>query len=120
MKWKLMLSLALVFTLHSAFAAHNYQRSFTVSFTTGKTYEVSISGNTLTWKGVSGSDRDMVQTVTVKHIALEKNIDIFQWQEKRGYFVTFIVDFNKNKAVTSTKTIENQDWLTEGEIRSLK
>lgn len=98
------------------FASGGYEHEFIVHFDTGNIYGVSIKGDSLTWTGMAGEDKEMEQTVTVKHISLANNIEVFQWKEKRGYFVTFILDTLNKKAITSTKNTENQDWLVAGEI----
>jgi hypothetical protein len=57
----------------------------------------------------------MIVEIPFKHITLSKNIDIYQWNEKRGYFDTFIVDKSNAVAVTSTKNA-NKEWLVKGKV----
>lgn len=120
MKGKRLLAFILSITSSFVFAAENYKKEFIVHFDTGNTYKVSIVDDSLTWEGIVGEDRGMVQTVSIKRLPLAKNIEVFQWKEPRGYFVTFILDALNNKGITSTRAKDNQDWLIIGEITSLK
>ncbi len=99
---------------------NNYKSEFTVHFETGNSYEVSIQQDVLTWKGLSGEDENMVQTVKVRHRMLAKNINIFQWKEQRGYFVTFVLDTLNKIGITSTKGLNDNDWLVAGKISNFK
>jgi hypothetical protein len=89
---------------------------FIVRFETGNAYDVMIKKNLLRWKGIAGEDLNMIVEIPFKHIALSKNVDIYQWNEKRGYFDTFIVDKSNGVAVTSTKNANNKEWLVKGKI----
>ncbi|MGQ3891259.1 hypothetical protein [Legionella sp. CNM-4043-24] len=121
MKNKKLISFILFALSSFAYATSEiYSMDFTVHFNTGNTYEVSIKGNSLAWTGVAGEDKDMKETVTIKHMTLSKNIEVFQWKEKRGYFDTFIVDTRNKTAITSTKNAKNEDWLVKGKITNLK
>ena len=121
MKNKMLLSFLLSILSSFGFAGiENYKSDFTVYFDTGNAFDVSIRGDSLMWKGMAGEDKGTEQTVKIKHVSLAKNVEVFQWKEKRGYFVTFVVDTLNKKAITSTKNDKNQDWLVEGKITYLK
>lgn len=92
---------------------------FIVRFETGNAYEVKIKKNLLRWKGIAGEDLNMIVEIPYKHIMLSKNVDIYQWNEKRGYFDTFIVDKSNAVAVTSTKNANNSEWLVKGKVNFL-
>lgn len=92
---------------------------FMVRFETGNSYDVTINKNLLKWQGIAGEDLNMVLEIPVKHIALSKNVDVYQWNEKRGYFVTFIVDKSNSTGITSTKNSNNKEWLVKGKIEFL-
>lgn len=102
------------------FTAENYTKTFTVQFDTGNSYSVSILNTNLTWKGVAGEDLGVEISVDIKRQTLSDNIEIFQWKEPRGYFVTFVLDSVNKKGITSTKADNNQDWLVEGKIIDLE
>lgn len=102
-----------VFTFASPSKKFNH---FIVRFETGNAYDVTIKKNLLRWKGIAGEDLNMIANVPFKQIALSKNVDIYQWNEKRGYFVTFIVDKANAVAVTSTKNATNKEWLVKGRV----
>lgn len=100
-----------------AFASPSKEFShFIVRFETGNSYDVTIKKSLLRWKGIAGEDLDMIVEIPFKHIALSKNIDIYQWNEKRGYFDTFIIDKSNAVAVTSTKSSNNKEWLVKGKV----
>ena len=100
-----------------AFASPSKEFShFIVRFETGNAYDITIKKNLLRWKGIAGEDLNMIIEVPFKHITLSKNIDIYQWNEKRGYFDTFIVDKSNAVAVTSTKNANNKEWLVKGKV----
>ncbi|MDP1602140.1 MAG: hypothetical protein Q8M03_02655 [Legionella sp.] len=120
MKYKLLISFILSMVSSYVFASGGYQNEFIVQFDTGNIYGVSIKGDSLTWTGMAGEDKETEQIVNIKHISLANNIEVFQWKEKRGYFVTFIVDTLNKKAITSTKSAGKEDWLVAGEITNFK
>lgn len=120
MKNKIILAILLVITSSLNFAATNYKKEFTVHFDTGNTYEVAIRNDSLTWKGIAGEDKGTTRTVEIKRLPLANNLEVFQWKEPRGYFVTFILDALHNKGITSTRAQNNQDWLVLGKITDLK
>jgi hypothetical protein len=103
-----------------AFASSSEKFShFIVRFETGNAYDVTIKKNLLRWKGIAGEDLNMIVEVPFKRITLSKNVDIYQWNEKRGYFDTFIVDKSNAVAVTSTKNAKNKAWLVKGKVEFL-
>lgn len=89
---------------------------FIVRFETGNAYDITIKNNQLRWKGIAGEDFNMIVEVPFKHITLSKNIDVYQWNETRGYFDTFILDRSNAVAITSTKNANNQEWLVKGKV----
>lgn len=100
-----------------AFASPSKEFShFIVRFDTGNSYDITIKKNLLRWKGIAGEDLNMTLKIPFKHIVLSKNIDIYQWNEKRGYFVTFMVDKSNAVAATSTKNSNNKEWLVKGKV----
>lgn len=115
-----LISINILFLNTLAFAAPmKTLHHFIVQLETGNTYDVTIKNNLLQWKAVAGEDLNMIMKIPFKHIALSKDVDIYQWNEKRGYFVTFIVDKRNTVAVTSTKNADNKEWLVKGKVRFL-
>lgn len=112
--------LLLLSCINLAFAAsNNVLNHFIIKFDSGDSYETTLKNNTLTWKGLSGEDKNIVRKNQVKHIAFSKNVDVYQWTDEAGLFVTFILDKNNHSGIASSKDANNHEWFTKGKITAL-
>ncbi|MBX3708303.1 MAG: hypothetical protein KIT56_04365 [Gammaproteobacteria bacterium] len=72
----------------------------------------------LTRKGIAGTEVGQVREVQVKSLSTSKNVEVFQWIEKTGSFVTLILDGKHYKAVCSGKMADHREWFWLGKVYS--
>ncbi len=99
-----------------AFAATDKSEHFRLYFNSGDAYEATLKDHTLTWKGIAGTDKGEERVNQVKRLSASKNLEVFQWTEKTGSFVTLIFDRKHHKAVCSGRMKDNSDWLWLGKV----
>lgn len=78
-------------------------------------YEVKLTDNTITWKSLSGPDKGERETDHIKKKHLTNEIDVIQWTENDGTFVTLTLDRKHRNVISSGKILENT-WLWSGNM----
>lgn len=113
----------MTFAASVTFAAHNNhhqtQKHYLIQFTSGDTYETTLNGNTLTWRGLAGEDKGLTSTSQIKRATLSKSTTVYQWTEKTGSFITLTLDKNNHQAICSGKDTKNNQWLLQGTFKAL-
>jgi phenolic acid decarboxylase len=104
----------LLISISSAEADENAKNShFIFRYNTGDIYEIELGDAAITWRGLEGSDVGKNETDAIKRQILSKDVEVIQWTETNGIFVTLVFDHLNMKMVSSGKT-ENDAWLTYG------
>lgn len=67
----------------------------------------------MTWKGLEGSDKGQSETDYTKRKKISSNVEVIQWSEQSGAFVTVVFDREHLNVVSSIKTNDN-NWLISG------
>jgi hypothetical protein len=110
----------MTFTLSTAFAATSQaQQRFLLHFNSGDVYDTTLTGNTLTWKGIAGDDKNVTSTNHVRRVALSKSVEVYQWTEKTGAFITLTLDKKNHHVICSGRDLKNNQWLWHGTIKRL-
>ena len=91
---------------------------YTFHYENGDTYDVKLNDNTVTWKGLEGGDKGQSEMDYIKRKMLAKNIEVIQWNEMDGTFVTLVFDRANLIIISSGKTSEG-DWFMQGNATQL-
>ena len=102
----------LALTSTNLYATSNTEH-YVFHYESGAVYDVTITDNTFTWKGLEGDDRGKSETDPIKRKTLSNDVEVIQWKEDSGLFVTLVFDRTHLSIVSSGKTSEG-DWLMSG------
>lgn len=114
---KMLAVLGVIFCVN-AYAETNKQEHYILRYDSGNTYDVKIMSDTITWTGLRGEDRGKTETDSIKRKLLG-NIEVIQWTEKSGTFVTLVLDRKNHRSISSGKDGDS-DWLTYGVAEIVK
>lgn len=95
--------------------AHQDESHYIFNYDSGNTYDIKITDDTITWTGLSGPDKGISETDAIKRKSLSSNVEIIQWIEKDGSFVTVAFD-HKNLTVVSSGRYEKGTWFWNGTV----
>ncbi|MBX3708747.1 MAG: hypothetical protein KIT56_05725 [Gammaproteobacteria bacterium] len=109
---KLIAFIFIAFLITSSYAS-NYIEHYTFYYESGDTYDVKLTESTVTWKGLEGGDKGQTETDYIKRKNFSKDIEIVQWHEISGSFVTLVFDRTHLKIISSGRTSDG-DWLMLG------
>lgn len=82
-------------------------------YDTGATYDVQLTDNTITWTGLEGDDTGLMETDSIKRKKLSAKVEVIQWSENNGTFITLVFDRKHLRIVSSGKFL-NDEWLAYG------
>lgn len=78
-------------------------------------YDIKLTDNTITWTSLNGDDKGQTETDYIKRKNLSNNIDVIQWSENDGTFVTVVFDRAHLNIISSGKFLADT-WLWSGEV----
>ena len=92
-----------VFVCTVAFAGTINTVHYKATFDGGNVYDVTITPDQLTWKGLGGEDKGHSATISgYKKVNLADAIEVLQWQNKKsGSYITLVLDHDHLKAACS-------------------
>lgn len=109
-----------IFVCAAAFAGATTTGHYKATFEGNNVYDVTIAQNQLTWKGLSGEDKGKVRTVDYKQTNLTDAVEVLQWKNKSGSYVTLVLDHDHSKAVCSGQASKTKgSWLWSGTLERL-
>jgi MoaF-like len=82
-------------------------------YESGDTYDVKLTDNTITWNGLEGGDKGQSETDYIKRKKFSNDIEVIQWNETSGTFVTLVFDRTHLQIISSLKTSDGE-WLMSG------
>ena|SRR3990167_47476 len=82
-------------------------------YETGDIYDFQITENSATWKGLEGSDKGQSETDYIKRKTLSNDMEVIQWKEMNGTFVTLVLD-RAHLSIVSSGITSDGDWLMSG------
>ena len=112
---KILASLAIassVFMMMDA-AAMTKTEHYVFNYDNGKSFEIQLTDKTITWTSMCGPDKGQTETDEITTTKLAENIDVIQWTEKDGTFVTVIFDKENLREISSGKYADGT-WLWNG------
>lgn len=76
-------------------------------------FDVRLTDNTITWESLAGADKGQKETDLIERKVLSSDVEVMQWTENDGTFVTVIFDRNHLKLISSGK-FSTSTWLRSG------
>ena len=76
-------------------------------------YDVKLNDSTITWKSLSGPDKGQMETDNINRKNLSEDVDVIQWTENDGTFITVVLDRTLLNVVSSGK-YSTDTWLWSG------
>src|SRR5690349_5726240 len=112
-KWASIISSIYLIAGTTNIYANNQSEHYVFHYESGDTYDVSFTDNTVTWKGLKGNDKGKSETDLIKKKNISNNIEVIQWNETNGYFVTLVLNHESLKIISSLKA-GNDSWFISG------
>lgn len=104
------------FSFYSNFSfAQPDESHYIFTYDSGNTYDIKLTDDTITWTGLSGPDKGVSETDVIKRKSLSSNVDIIQWIERDGSFVTVAFD-RENLTVVSSGRYDEGTWFWNGKV----
>ncbi|RDI39943.1 MoaF-related domain-containing protein [Aquicella lusitana] len=97
----------------SSVAAAPKVEHYIFKYESDRAFDVKLTDNTITWQSLSGPDKGQTETDFINRKKLSKNIEIVQWAENDGTFVTVILDRAQLNVISSGK-FSTGTWLWSG------
>ena len=76
-------------------------------------FDVKLTDNTITWESLAGPDKGQKETDLIERKVLSSDVEVMQWTENDGTFVTVIFDRNHLNVISSGKYPAGT-WLRSG------
>ena len=76
-------------------------------------FDVKLTDNTITWQSLAGPDKGQKETDLIERKGLSSDVEVMQWTENDGTFVTVIFDRNHLNIISSGKH-PTGTWLRAG------
>ena len=105
-------------TIGSTNVYANHSEHYVFEYETGDVYDVTFTDSSVMWKGLEGSDKGQSETDFIKTKKISNNVEVIQWNEKNGSFITVIFDRTNLDIVSSIKTNDGS-WLMSGKASYL-
>lgn len=96
--------------------ANTPNEHFIIYYQTGDHYEIQLTRETITWKGLEGNDKNVEETDFITRKFLTADVEVIQWLEKDQTFMTLIIDRAQFKVIASGKS-QQGNWLNLGEVQ---
>ena len=102
----------LILVITNSYAGVNLEH-YVFHYESGDTYDVKFTDNTVTWKGLEGSDKGQSETDYTKRKKFPNNVEVIQWNEISGAFVTLVFDCEHLNIISTINTSDGT-WLRAG------
>lgn len=114
MKVKLKVAAILFSIFFASFAGAAFQSEHYI-FNYGKDmiFDVKLTNNTVTWESLAGADKGQRETDQIDRKSLSNDVEVIQWTENDGTFVTVIFDRTHLKIISSGNYTTGT-WLRSG------
>jgi len=76
-------------------------------------FDVKLTDNTVTWESLSGEDKVQKETDHINRKLLSNDVEVIQWTENDGTFVTVVFDRAHLNVISSGKYPSGK-WLRSG------
>jgi phenolic acid decarboxylase len=96
----------------SAIAAPTFEH-YVFKYDEAHVYDVKLASDTITWEALSGAEKGQKETDRVNRKTLSNDVEVIQWTENDGTFVTLAFDRN-NLTVVSSGKFASDMWLWSG------
>ena len=97
---------------NSAIAAPSFEH-YIFEYGKDMIFDVRLTDNTITWESLAGPDKGQNETDLIERKVLSSDVEVMQWTENDGTFVTVILDRNHLKVISSGK-FSTGTWLWSG------
>lgn len=94
------------------FAAPKYEH-YVFKYDSEHIYDVKLTDNTITWESLTGSDKGQKETDPINRKQLSNDVEVIQWTENDGTFVTVTLDRAHLSEISSGK-YDSGTWLWSG------
>lgn len=112
-KWLVIISSIFLTAGITNIYADNQSKHYVFHYESGDTYDVSFTDSTVTWKGLEGNDNGKSETDFIKKKNISNNIEVIQWNETSGAFITLVFD-RKNLNIISSLKEGDESWFIYG------